>query len=98
MNLVAKEYVAAQAPDDPGVLILSRFAGAAQQLSCDEKGAVLVNPHSPDDLSHAILTALDMPLVERKSRYDAMIRTIRDHNVQAWTEEFCKDLGSAGST
>lgn len=92
MNLVAKEYVAAQAPEDPGVLILSRFAGAAQQLSCDDKGAVLVNPHSPDDLSHAILAALDMPLAERKSRYEAMITTIRDDNVQAWTEEFCSDL------
>jgi len=96
MNLVAKEYVAAQDPEDPGVLILSRFAGAAQQLSCDEKGAVLVNPHSPDDLSHAILQALDMPLAERKSRYEAMIGTIRDDNVQAWTEEFCADLSSSG--
>ncbi|MEM9054257.1 MAG: trehalose-6-phosphate synthase [Pseudomonadota bacterium] len=92
MNLVAKEYVAAQDPEDPGVLILSRFAGAAQQLACDEKGAVLVNPHSPDDLSHAILTALDMPLAERKSRYEAMITTIRDDNVQAWTKTFCNDL------
>lgn len=92
MNLVAKEYVAAQDPEDPGVLILSRFAGAAQQLGCDEAGAVLVNPHSPDDLSSAILAALDMPLAERKSRYHAMIGTIRDDNVQAWTEEFCADL------
>lgn len=92
MNLVAKEYVAAQDPDDPGVLILSRFAGAAQQLSCDEKGAVLVNPHSPDDLSHAIGLALDMPLAERKTRYEAMIDTIKTNNVQAWTEEFCADL------
>ncbi len=93
MNLVAKEYVAAQDPDDPGVLILSRFAGAAQQLECDGNGAVLVNPHSPDDLSSAILTALDMPLEERRSRYQAMITTIRDDNVQSWTQEFCADLG-----
>ncbi len=98
MNLVAKEYVAAQDPDDPGVLILSRFAGAAQQLDCDEGGAVLVNPYSPDDLSHAILKALDMPLAERKSRYEAMIATIRDDNVQAWTEEFCADLADGGAT
>ncbi len=95
MNLVAKEYVAAQDPEDPGVLILSRFAGAAQQLECKGKGAVMVNPHSPDDLSHAILSALDMPLAERKSRYQAMIATIRDDNVQAWTKEFCEDLASA---
>ena len=92
MNLVAKEYVAAQNPEDPGVLILSRFAGAAQQLG----DAVLVNPHSPDDLSHAIRVALDMPLEERKSRYEAMIGTIRDDNVQDWTRRFCDDLAAAG--
>jgi trehalose 6-phosphate synthase len=91
MNLVAKEYVAAQDPEDPGVLILSRFAGAAHQL----KDAVLVNPHSPDDLSHAIRIALDMPLEERKARYQAMVGTIRDDNVQDWTKRFCDDLASA---
>lgn len=92
MNLVAKEYVAAQDPEDPGVLILSRFAGAAHQLP----DAVLVNPHSPDDLSHAIRIALDMPLEERKVRYQAMIDTIRDDNVQDWTTRFCEDLKSTG--
>ncbi len=94
MNLVAKEYVAAQDPEDPGVLILSRFAGAALQLGTDFDGAVLVNPHSPDDLSHAIHVALDMSLAERKVRYQAMIGTIRDDNVQAWTAHFCTDLAS----
>lgn len=95
MNLVAKEYVAAQHPKDPGVLILSRFAGAALQLGIGEDdGAVLVNPYSPDDLSHAIRIALDMPLDERKARYQAMIGTIRDHNVQAWAENFCADLAA----
>ncbi|TWJ06727.1 trehalose 6-phosphate synthase [Altererythrobacter ishigakiensis] len=93
MNLVAKEYVAAQDPDDPGVLILSRFAGAAHQLG----DAVLVNPHSPDDLSHAIRVALDMPLKERKARYLAMIDTIRDDNVQDWTKRFCEDLKQTGA-
>lgn len=88
MNLVAKEYVAAQDPEDPGVLILSRFAGAAAQLP----DAVLVNPHSPDDLSHAIRIALDMPLEERKRRYEAMITTVRDDNVQDWTDRFTRDL------
>lgn len=92
MNLVAKEYVAAQDPDNPGVLILSRFAGAALQL----KDAVLVNPHSPDDLSHAIRVALDMPLEERKARYTAMIATIKDDNVQEWTNRFCRDLEAVG--
>lgn len=94
MNLVAKEYVAAQDPEDPGVLILSRFTGAAQQLGLDDSGAVLVNPYSPDDISHAIRLALDMPLDERKARYEAMIGTVRDDNVQAWTSQFCGDLGT----
>ncbi|MBD3730329.1 MAG: trehalose-6-phosphate synthase [Sphingomonadales bacterium] len=91
MNLVAKEYVAAQEPDDPGVLILSRFAGAAQQL----QDAVLVNPHSPDDLSHAIRTALDMDLAERKARWENLVATVREDNVHAWTANFCADLRAA---
>lgn len=95
MNLVAKEYVAAQDPQDPGVLILSRFAGAAQQLGVDDRGAVLVNPYSPDDISHAIRIALDMPLDERKARYEVMIGTIREDNVQAWTQSFCADLAAS---
>lgn len=90
MNLVAKEYIAAQDPADPGVLILSRFAGAAQQL----QDAVLVNPHSPDDLSHAIKVALDMPLAERKARWEKLIVSVRDENVQDWTANFCRDLAS----
>ncbi len=61
MNLVAKEYVAAQNPDDPGVLILSRFAGAAEQMG----EALLVNPFSREELSDAIKQALTMPLAER---------------------------------
>ena len=73
---------------------LSDFAGAAQQLDCEGKGAVIVNPHSPDALARAIQAALDMPLEERKSRYEAMIATVRDDNVQAWTEQFCTDLAA----
>ncbi len=92
MNLVAKEYVAAQDPKDPGVLILSRFAGAAQQLGIDDRGAVMVNPYSPDDISDAIRTALDMPLNERQARYETMIGTIREDNIQSWTNQFCADL------
>lgn len=88
MNLVAKEYIAAQDPEDPGVLILSQFAGAAAQL----QDAVMVNPHSPDDLAHAIGVALDMPLEERKERYQKLIGTVRDDNVQNWTEIFLRDL------
>ncbi len=88
MNLVAKEYIAAQDPEDPGVLILSRFAGAAQQM----QDAVLVNPHSADDVASAIRTALDMPREERKERYDKLIGTVRDENVQRWTQNFIADL------
>lgn len=88
MNLVAKEYVAAQDPEDPGVLILSRFAGSALQL----RDAVLVNPHSPDDLAHAIHTALDMPQEERRRRWERMIETVVNDNVQRWTENFTSDL------
>ncbi|MBX7461577.1 alpha,alpha-trehalose-phosphate synthase (UDP-forming) [Qipengyuania huizhouensis] len=88
MNLVAKEYIAAQDPEDPGVLILSQFAGAAAQLP----DAVMVNPHSPDDLAHAIRVALDMPLEERKERHEKLIGTVRDDNVQNWTETFLRDL------
>jgi len=95
MNLVAKEYVAAQDPEDPGVLILSRFAGAALQLGAEDKGALLVNSYSPDDISQAIRLALDMPLAERKSRYEAMVGTIREDTVQKWTRRFCEDLAAS---
>jgi len=92
MNLVAKEYVAAQDPDDPGVLILSDFAGAALQLGADGQGALLVNPHSPDAIARAIGDALDMSIEERRTRYEAMIGSVRDENVQEWTKQFCDDL------
>ena len=91
MNLVAKEYVAAQDPEDPGVLILSRFAGAAQQL----QDALLVNPHSPDELASAIRTALDMPLGERKARWAKLHASVRDENIVDWTGNFLSDLQAA---
>ena len=72
MNLVAKEYVAAQAAADPGVLILSRFAGAAEELP----EAVLVNPLDVDDIADAIETALSMPLAERRERWQSMFDTV----------------------
>ena len=88
MNLVAKEYVACQDPDDPGVLVLSRFAGAAQQLD----SALLVNPHSPDDVAHAIRKALDMPLEERRERWESCHASVRDQDVAWWTKAFVADL------
>lgn len=91
MNLVAKEYIAAQDPEDPGVLILSRFAGAAQQLG----QALLVNPHSPDDIARSIAIALAMPLEERKARWQPMFECVRDANLQAWTRSFLSDLSAS---
>jgi trehalose 6-phosphate synthase len=80
MNLVAKEYVAAQDPEDPGVLILSRFAGAALQL----KDALLINPYSPEEMSDAILRALAMPLDERKRRWRAMMDSVEGQDIRWW--------------
>ena len=92
MNLVAKEYVAAQNPENPGVLILSRFAGAAQQM----QDALLVNPHSADDVAHNIRLALDMPLEERKKRWEKLIVSVREENVLRWTENFISDMEQLG--
>lgn len=88
MNLVAKEYVAAQDPDDPGVLILSRFAGAAEQL----REALLVNPHSAEDIADAIAAALAMPLAERQARWRAMMATIERRDVTWWMHSFTRQL------
>jgi trehalose 6-phosphate synthase len=84
MNLVAKEYVATQDEDDPGVLILSRFAGAAEQLT----DALLVNPHSPEEVSDAIATALAMPLAERKARWRKLMDNIEQEDVFWWRRRF----------
>lgn len=88
MNLVAKEYVAAQNPEDPGVLILSQFAGAALQL----QDALLVNPHSIEDVSEAIKRALAMPLKERKERHEKLLASVRDEDVVHWRNEFVTAL------
>ena len=88
MNLVAKEYVAAQNPADPGVLVLSKFAGAANELDT----ALLVNPHDIDGMARAIATALSMPLTERRMRYAAMMEKLRDHGIQQWFADFVDAL------
>lgn len=88
MNLVAKEYVVAQDPEDPGVLILSRFAGASHQLT----EALLVNPYAPEELSDAIETALAMPLEERKRRWKAMMETMEKTDVIWWRQKFTSYL------
>ena len=88
MNLVAKEYVAAQNPADPGVLVLSKFAGAANELDA----ALLVNPHDIDGMARTLATALSMPLVERRMRWEAMMAKLHDHTIQQWFADFIEAL------
>jgi trehalose 6-phosphate synthase len=88
MNLVAKEYVAAQDPDDPGVLILSRFAGAARQLT----EALLVNPNSPEELAEALKQALAMEKPERVRRWQALFENVQREDVTAWRDAYVADL------
>jgi trehalose 6-phosphate synthase len=88
MNLVAKEYVAAQNPEDPGVLILSRFAGAACQLT----DAVLINPYSAEEMSDAIMLALRMPREERIERWQKMMDTILREDIGWWRKTFTETL------
>jgi trehalose 6-phosphate synthase len=88
MNLVAKEYVASQDPDDPGVLILSRFAGASQEC----KAALLVNPYDPGSVAAAIGQALAMPLGERRERHDSLFRILSHNNSQHWVDRFVAAL------
>jgi trehalose 6-phosphate synthase len=88
MNLVAKEYVAAQDPTDPGVLVLSKFAGAAQQLSA----ALIVNPNDKLQVAEAIRDALSMSQRERVTRWESMIGPLREQDVSSWVAAFLKEL------
>jgi trehalose 6-phosphate synthase len=91
MNLVAKEFIASQNPDDPGVLVLSRFAGAAEQL----REALLVNPYDTEGTASSINMALQMPLEERRERYEALMKTIRRYDVHWWCDTFLDTLAKA---
>jgi len=91
MNLVAKEFVAAQDPDDPGVLVLSTFAGAARELD----SALLVNPYDLDGVADAIATAMRMRLPERRERWQAMMDTLRTHDITAWRRNYLEALAAA---
>jgi trehalose 6-phosphate synthase len=93
MNLVAKEFVAAQNPADPGVLVLSRFAGAAQQLD----GALRINPHDADAMADAMDRALAMPLAERRERWQSMWAALSDRSPLAWGRGFVAALLRASS-
>jgi trehalose 6-phosphate synthase len=88
MNLVAKEYVACQNPDDPGVLVLSRFAGAAQELT----DALLVNPADTEEVADALQRALNMPLQERRDRWNAMMRVLQKNDITVWRTTFLQAL------
>ena len=88
MNLVAKEYVAAQDPADPGVLILSKFSGAAQQL----RAALIVNPNDKMEVAEAIRNALHMTQKERVCRWSDMMQSLREHDVSWWVGAFLKAL------
>ena len=88
MNLVAKEYVAAQNPFDPGVLVLSSFAGAARELDA----ALLVNPHDIDGMARQIAKALVMGLEERRERWQSMVGKLRKSPLQNWFSDFLTAL------
>ena len=88
MNLVANEYVAAQDPEDPGVLILSRFAGAARQLGA----ALIVNPHDADEMADALDTALTMSLADRQARWRESWTAIQGASALAWGRSFVAAL------
>jgi trehalose 6-phosphate synthase len=92
MNLVAKEYVAAQDPEDPGVLILSRFAGSAEQM----KEALIVNPYDVEEMAKSIKVALEMGLTERQERHQALLDNVRSNNTYDWCRSFLNALESVG--
>lgn len=92
MNLVAKEYVAAQPADDPGVLVLSCFAGAAGEL---EEGALMVNPYDRDDMARALDRALVMPKEERQERHRVMYQRLKENDLSEWRNRFLADLAQS---
>jgi trehalose 6-phosphate synthase len=88
MNLVAKEYIAAQNANDPGMLVLSRFTGAADELT----EALLVNPFDPDEIAEAIHQALSMDLDERRARHTVLAGKVRQSTAQQYCEVFLRHL------
>jgi trehalose 6-phosphate synthase len=90
MNLVAKEYVAAQDPEDPGVLVLSKYAGAAEQM----QDALIINPFSREETSEALGRALAMPLKERIARWRRLMDGVLTDDVSAWRDRFVAALKS----
>ena len=93
MNLVAHEYVGAQDPENPGVLVLSRFAGAAEIF----EDAILVNPFDTDETAEALRMALDMPLKQRQHRWQNLMAAARQHSVENWSKSFLDRLAPAST-
>jgi trehalose 6-phosphate synthase len=91
MNLVAKEYIAAQAPQDPGVLVLSRFAGAAEQL----REALLINPHDINEMARALDRALTMPRQERWARHNRLWQRIETYDLANWRDSFIQSFAES---
>ena len=91
MNLVAKEFIAAQDPDDPGVLVLSNRAGA----SCELTEALLINPYDTRGIAGAIQRALTMPLAERRARHATSLATLRENDIHRWHTRFIEELQAA---
>ena len=91
MNLVAKEYVAAQDPDDPGVLVLSEFAGAARQMTA----AVIANPYDTDAVAEALEQARVMSLAERRERHASMMQGLLQYDSRRWQHEYLHSLSLA---
>jgi trehalose 6-phosphate synthase len=88
MNLVAKEYVASQDPEDPGVPVLSTLCGAARELS----DAVLVNPYDRRGVADGLQTAIEMPLEERRQRHRSMLQNLEANDIHAWSRRFVDSL------
>ncbi|MEM7776808.1 MAG: trehalose-6-phosphate synthase [Pseudomonadota bacterium] len=93
MNLVAKEYVAAQSEREPGVLVLSKFAGAAEEM----KEALIVNPYDADEMADTLYMALNMSLEERKERQKALLQRILGSDANRWQSTFLQALTSKDS-
>jgi trehalose 6-phosphate synthase len=89
MNLVAKEYVTCRT-DNTGALVLSEFAGASDQL----KQAFVVNPHDINGMKEALWAALESPKKQLERRMRAMRRQVREHDINAWAQQFLGDLGA----
>jgi len=92
MNLVAKEFIAAQDPEDPGVLVLSAFAGAAESMA----SALVVNPFDGESVADALDTALRMAREERQARHQALLAQVREDTARQFCTRFLAALSAIG--